>query len=349
MNSKLTPLMRQYWDIKVAHKDKVLLFRMGDFFEIFHDDAVTAAPVLGIALTKRNQKSADETPMCGVPHHSIGTYINKLLKAGHKVAMCDQIEDPKLAKGLVKRAVTRILTPGMVFDPDQLDQLTPNYIAALDSESVAFADPSTGEAFYFEAEDEFERSRLLEVLRPSELLLAFDQESEREALAGLHLTMLGAASAKKSARDNLRDYIEGLEVNSKAPEIKFEKRGLATRLELTQNTIRHLELFENNRGQPQSSLFAVVNKTRTPGGSRLLRSWLAFPLAKAPEILERQGRVESWIQNPAGLKSVREGLQKIGDLERRTMRVANSASNARDMLSLCQALTGATEVETLKP
>src|SRR6186713_2303932 len=115
MNSKLTPLMRQYWDVKVAHQDKILLFRMGDFFEIFHDDAVKAAPILGIALTRRNQKAADETPMCGFPHHSISNYINKLLKAGLKVAICDQVEDPKEAKGLVKRAVTRILSPGMVF------------------------------------------------------------------------------------------------------------------------------------------------------------------------------------------------------------------------------------------
>ena len=107
----MTPLMRQYWDIKSAHEDKVLLFRMGDFFEMFFDDAVKAAPIIGIALTQRNKKSADETPMCGVPHHSIAGPINKLLKAGLKVAICDQIEDPKTAKGIVKRAVTRVLTP----------------------------------------------------------------------------------------------------------------------------------------------------------------------------------------------------------------------------------------------
>src|SRR3712207_3781730 len=104
--AKLTPLMQQYWEIKAQHTDKVLLFRMGDFFEMFHEDALIAAPILGIALTQRNKKSADDTPMCGVPHHSIAGPIGKLLTVGHKVAICDQIEDPKFAKGIVKRAVT---------------------------------------------------------------------------------------------------------------------------------------------------------------------------------------------------------------------------------------------------
>ncbi|MES2854360.1 MAG: DNA mismatch repair protein MutS, partial [Bdellovibrionota bacterium] len=118
---KQSPMMVQYWDIKSAHEDKIVLFRMGDFFEIFHRDAEIAAPVLGIALTSRNKNSADQIPMCGVPHHSIANSINKLLAQGFKIAICDQIEDPKLAKGLVKRAVTRILSPGVVYDPDTLD------------------------------------------------------------------------------------------------------------------------------------------------------------------------------------------------------------------------------------
>src|SRR4051812_39208955 len=138
--SNLTPLMKQYWDIKSLHQDKVLLFRMGDFYEMFFDDAVKVAPLIGITLTQRNKKSEDQTPMCGVPHHSIAGPINKLLALGLKVAICDQIEDPKLAKGIVKRAVTRILTPGMVYDPDTLDQNKSHYIACFDESSVSFAD-----------------------------------------------------------------------------------------------------------------------------------------------------------------------------------------------------------------
>jgi DNA mismatch repair protein MutS len=124
-----TPLMRQYWEIKSLHQDKILLFRMGDFFEMFFDDAVTAAPILGIALTSRNKKSQDETAMCGVPYHSIAGPINKLLARGLKVAVCEQVEDPKFAKGIVKRAVTRVLTPGMVLDSDTLETTRAHYLA----------------------------------------------------------------------------------------------------------------------------------------------------------------------------------------------------------------------------
>src|SRR5690242_20174968 len=115
---KMTPLMQQYWEVKSKYPEEVVLFRMGDFFEMFHKDAEIAAPIVGIALTQRNKKAEDSPKMCGVPHHSIAGPIAKLLAAGHKVAICDQIEDPATAKGLVKRAVTRVLTPGMVYDPD---------------------------------------------------------------------------------------------------------------------------------------------------------------------------------------------------------------------------------------
>src|SRR5690606_38017628 len=146
----LTPLMRQFWSIKKDHPDKILLFRMGDFYEMFYDDAVQAAPILNIALTQRNKKSEDETPMCGVPHHSIAGPISKLLTAGLKVAICDQLEDPAEAKGIVKRGVTRILSPGMVYDPDTLNELEAHYMASFDERYVSFLDASTGESFYYD-------------------------------------------------------------------------------------------------------------------------------------------------------------------------------------------------------
>ena len=121
--------MQQYWEIKSAHVDKVVLFRMGDFFEMFHRDAETAAPILGIALTSRNKKAADETPMCGVPHHSIGPQINKLLSAGHKVAICDQLEDAKNTKKIVRRGVTEVVTPGVAFSDKILDYKSNNFLA----------------------------------------------------------------------------------------------------------------------------------------------------------------------------------------------------------------------------
>ena len=128
--------MEQYWGVKTAHPDKVLFFRMGDFFEIFAEDAELAAPILGIALTYRNKKSGDDTKMCGMPHHSIAGAVNKLLNEGYKVAICDQLEDPKEAKGLVKRGITRILSPGMVFDPETLEASRSNYIACFDGKDL---------------------------------------------------------------------------------------------------------------------------------------------------------------------------------------------------------------------
>ena len=138
-NGKLTPLMKQYWQIKSLHKDKILLFRMGDFFEMFHEDAEKSRSCLDITLTMRNKKAADKTKMCGVPHHSIAGPIAKLLAAGFKVAVCDQMEPAHQAKGLVKREVTRVLTPGMVYDPSNLDQMTANYLCAFDDSGYQFS------------------------------------------------------------------------------------------------------------------------------------------------------------------------------------------------------------------
>lgn len=176
----MTPLMRQYWDIKALHQDKILMFRMGDFFEMFFTDAEIAAPILGIALTQRNKKSSDETPMCGMPHHSIAGPINRLLKAGHRVAICDQIEDPKQAKGIVKRAVTRVLTPGMVYDPDTLDSSISNYLVSIDEVvndslndglTLAAIDSTTGEAFYMTSLTKEDLERLLKILPIAEIVV----------------------------------------------------------------------------------------------------------------------------------------------------------------------------------
>ncbi|MCB0392350.1 MAG: DNA mismatch repair protein MutS, partial [Bdellovibrionales bacterium] len=178
MGNKLTPLMQQYWDIKSAHEDKILLFRMGDFFEMFHQDAETAAPILNIALTQRNKKSEDNTPMCGVPHHSIAGPIAKLLNAGYKVAICDQIEDPKEAKGIVKRAVTRILSPGMVYDPEELEKTQAHYLCAFSPQQVSFLDTTTGEAFYYKINKKSELEKLIEILAPKELILSPQQKQQ---------------------------------------------------------------------------------------------------------------------------------------------------------------------------
>lgn len=344
--------MKQYWDIKSLHPEKILLFRMGDFFEMFHDDAVTAAPILGIALTSRNKKALDETPMCGVPHHSIAGPINKLLHAGHRIAICDQIEDPKLAKGLVKRAVTRILTPGMVYDSETLRADLANYMAAIDSESLALVDTSCGEAFYLKGSSS-ELQRFLLVLPVVELVV----DSIADAPAGAYLLTefkgdSGDRALPSSAR-RLMAYCESLGGGERLKMLApFEERKLQKRLQLSSTVIRHLEIFETYTGDIKGSFFEAIDRTKTSGGKRRLRSQLCFPWTESAEIKNEQERVRVWTQDLFKLKQVRDILGGVGDLERRVGRVATPQCHGRDLLSLAESVTAsvaALAIFTAKP
>jgi DNA mismatch repair protein MutS len=337
----MTPLMRQYWDIKALHEDKILFFRMGDFYEMFFDDAIKAAPILGIALTQRNKKSADETPMCGMPHFSIPGPINKLLKAGFKIAICDQIEDPKLAKGLVKRAVTRILTPGMVYDPETLEQNQSNYLASIESEngnySLACAETSTGECFYFSDLKLTDIKRLLDVLPISEIVVSeTDQNIWTGAMVSRHQD---SKKHKVQSVGRLLSYIESLGGESALQTLKeFEPRSLQQKLELSSTSLRHLEIFATYKGEGVGSLYHAIDRTKTSGGARLLKQWLSFPLTKEAEILARQDHIEAWTQDLGKVKSLREVLAQMGDIERRLGKISQPQCNARDLLSLTHSV-----------
>jgi DNA mismatch repair protein MutS len=353
---KMTPLMQQYWDVKSAHEDKVVLFRMGDFFEMFHSDAETAAPVLGIALTSRNKKSADETPMCGVPHHSVAGSINKLLANGFKVAICDQIEDPKFAKGLVKRAVTRILSPGVVYDPDTLDSLKPNYIASVDSKSVSFLDTTTGEAFYFMVKDEARRLRLLTSLQPVEIITtSLDKERVTQGLSGglphamitSHETLGPAFGDWPESSRRVLGYAVHMQgekiLETLAP---FERRELMDRMEIPSTVIRHLEMFETYKGEAQGSLFHAINRCKTSAGARMLKSWLQFPLT-SPEAIERRfDLVERWSKS-SSLRELRSALGGLGDIQRRLGKLGNPSCNPRDLVALADSLEAGLEVSQI--
>lgn len=343
---KLTPLMQQYWDIKSEHMNKILLFRMGDFFEMFHDDAVTAAPILNIALTTRNKKSKDDTPMCGMPHHSIAGPIAKLLQAGYKVAICDQVEDPKLAKGIVKRAVTRILSPGMVYDPDTLDQLSANYLCSYDSETLSFLETTTGEAFYFQVTLPSERQKLMALLSPSEIVLSNAMKAKlmkEQGLQGMHVTehedvISGYETLPQSAQRLLSYavYMQGEDVlKTLAP---FVLRQSKQCMELAPTVVRHLELFETYKGDKKGSLFFALNRTKTSSGARLLKSWMQFPLLNLEQISERQSQVEFWFKNHGKMQDVRKILSGMGDIERRLAKVASANCHVHDLLSLSQSL-----------
>jgi DNA mismatch repair protein MutS len=340
--------MKQYWDIKSVHQDKILLFRMGDFFEMFFDDAVKAAPVIGIALTQRNKKSADETPMCGMPHHSISGPINKLLAAGFKIAICDQLEDPKLAKGIVKRGVTRVLTPGMIYDSDTLDGTKPHYLASVDENSISFLDSTTGEAFFFKSKNTKDLVRFLDVLPVAEVVVAAEDKpllldkagllisEHNEVMDALH-PLLKNEAPMSAAR--LLSYVKALSTDEALTTLSpFTERDLEHRLEVSSTTLRHLEVFSTYKGEGLGSLFYAINRTQTSAGSRLLRQWLSFPLRDLNAITKRHDSVEFWRSHVVELKRARQILGQMGDIERRLGKISQPQCNGRDLLALAGSI-----------
>lgn len=327
------------------------MFRMGDFFEMFYDDALKAAPILGIALTQRNKKSQDETPMCGMPHHSISGPINKLLGHGFKVAICDQVEDPKTAKGIVKRAVTRVLTPGMVYDSDTLDGTMAHYLVSFDKDSMSFLDTTTGEAFFFKGKDFTSLKKYIELLPVAEIVVSgedrefFQAQQEQspslqkillsiheEIIDPLH-RLLTEAAPLSAAR--LLSYVRSLGGEESLKTLSpFEERNFQQRLDLSATTLRHLEIFATYRGEGLGSLFYAINRTRTSAGSRLLRQWLSFPLTDISAIEARYQQISLWRDHLAELKRVREVLSQMGDIERRLGKISQPQCNGRDLLSL---------------
>ncbi|MBC7742131.1 MAG: DNA mismatch repair protein MutS [Bdellovibrionaceae bacterium] len=335
---ELTPLMKQYWDIKTLHQDKILLFRMGDFYELFYDDAVKASPLLGITLTQRNKKSDDQTPMCGFPHHAVAGPINKLLAAGLKVALCDQIEDPALAKGLVKRAVTRILTPGMVYDSATLDQTKAHYLCSLDAETISFIDTTTGECFYFKTSKLDEKIKLLDVLPVVEIVVADKTFAWVQALAE-RFVISEFKTQKNNSQDLLKTYVTELS-NQELLQIlrPFEEREFEHRLHLSQTTLRHLEVFANNRGEANGSLYQAINRTKTSSGARLLRAWMSFPLRNKKQIENRYDQIHQFREHMLELKKVRETLAIMGDIERRLGKISQPPCHGRDLIALSDAV-----------
>lgn len=340
--------MKQFWDIKSVHQDKILLFRMGDFFEMFFDDAVKAAPVLGIALTQRNKKSADETPMCGVPHHSIAGPINKLLSHGFKIAICDQLEDPKQAKGIVKRGVTRILTPGMIYDSDTLDGTKPHYLVSLEKSSISFLDTTTGEAFFFRSNNAQELLRFLQILPVAEIVLSKDDDELIQGLQGIMTSyheelmdplhpLLRNQAPLSAAR--LLSYVVALSTEESLRTLSpFVERDLEHRLEISGTTLRHLEIFSTYKGEGHGSLFYSMNRTQTSAGSRLLRQWLSFPLRDLKAIENRLNSIEFWRAHALELKRVRQILGQMGDIERRLGKISQPQCNGRDLIALAGSI-----------
>ena len=370
----LTPMMQQYLQMKAENKDCLLFFRLGDFYEMFFDDAKTASRELELTLTGRDCGLEERAPMCGVPHHAVDNYVEKLISRGYKVAICEQMEDPALAKGLVKRGITRIITPGTVIESNMLDERANNFLLSVcfasDRAGLAFADVSTGEFFVHEVTnpvdtlaDELARIAPMEIIVNDMVKLreclsreertASEQPTTWYQLANAtdvlcrhfhlnDLSPLGLSEEYKSAAcaaGALMKYLSETQKNAleHITELRIYQ-GSETML-LDRNTRRNLELTESIRGRnKKGTLLSLLDKTSTAMGGRLLRSWIEQPLINKEKIERRLDAVEEFSGQHVLTMTLLEELQGVYDVERLLSKVSYKSINARDCLALCTSL-----------
>jgi DNA mismatch repair protein MutS len=340
----LTPVMRQYRDAKEQHPDGILLFRLGDFYEIFFEDAAVAAPVMGVTLTSRPLGKSGRAPMCGVPHHAWQVYVGKLLRAGHTVVICDQME-PGGKKGVVRRDVTRVLTPGTVVEDAYLDPSRPNYLVAAwvrgAEAGLAACDVSTGELLLCQLPRERLASEL-ERLAPAELLTPpgvdeyrFDpvrgQQRLREVLGIAYPAAVGAAEAPLAvgAAGVVLDYLKQNQTQVVPGSFTVRSYSPDATMPLDAATVRNLEL---------PALVTLIDHTRTPIGARRLRAWLGAPMRDAESIELRLAAVDELVSAATVRDRLGVTLKEVGDLERLASRTAQGRSSARELVALRRSL-----------
>ena len=365
-----TPLMKQYYSVKASHPDAVLLFRVGDFYETFGEDAIRTSEILGITLTKRANGAAASVELAGFPHHALDTYLPKLVRAGQRVAICEQLEDPKLTKKIVKRGITELVTPGVTYNENVLDNRENNFLASVYMDhqilGIAFLDISTGEFLTSQGDQAF-IDKLLASFKPKEVLV---QRSHRD----LFLEMFGDSYysflleewvyTEENARDKLQHQfgtqsLKGFGVQD-IPHGIIASGAILQYLELTQHTqtghisglsrieqdhyvwldrftIRNLEIFQSlYPGAP--TLLDVMDQTLTPMGSRLMKRWLSLPLKDVLLIRERHNMVEHISQETEFREFLSEQIKEVGDLERIISKVAVGRVSPRELIQLKRAL-----------
>ena len=370
-----TPMMQQYQGIKKEYSDSILFFRMGDFYEMFNEDAKTASSILQIALTSRNKKS-NPVPMCGIPHHSANLYITKLLKAGKKVAICEQTEDPKQAKGLVKREVVRVITPGTILDDNILDPKCDQFIASLyfgkNEIGLSVLDVSTGVFKITQINEDNALSILgdeLQKLDPREIIIpdSFKNENRTWLPTGevfVHTWEDRSFSFSEAYRNLVEHFktqsLEGFgcenmkaAISSAGALIHYLRETQKSPLDhitaltsfpihdymaLDQCTLTSLELVQSSEGTRKNSLLDLLDLSLTPMGARRIREWILKPLIDAEKIQERLNIVKDFKDNPTSRKGLRNLLKQIFDLERLLGRITLSACNARDLVALKTSL-----------
>jgi len=367
-----TPMMKQYNEIKQQHPDAVLLFRVGDFYETFSDDAITAAEILGITLTRRANGAAQFVELAGFPHHALDTYLPKLVRAGKRVAICDQLEDPKLAKTIVKRGITELVTPGVSINDNVLNHKENNFLAAIYSAKgkmfgISFLDISTGEFLTTEGTKD-EIDKLLSNFSPKEILIERGNKRKFEEYFGsgyFFFELDDWIFTDDAARDRLLTHfntknLKGFGVQNLALGI-IASGAVLHYLDITQHTqishivalrqidesryvrldkftVRSLELI-STMNEGGKSLLEVLDKTISPMGSRMLRRWMVFPLKDAKPIENRLDVVENFFREPELKRLLEEKLSLIGDLERIISKAAVGRISPREVVQLKVALT----------
>ena len=362
-----TPLMKQYYAIKAVHPDAILLFRVGDFYETFGSDAIEASGILGITLTRRANGSASFVELAGFPYHAIDAYLPKLVRAGKRVAICEQLEDPKSVKGLVKRGVIELVTPGVVLNDNILENKENTYLAAIcfgrESTGAAFLDISTGEFFIAEGNDRY-IDKLLSNLSPREVVYQRGYDDRFATSFGSKYytyklddwvfsydvnvdklcKQFGVPNLKGFGVDTLHNgiaaagavlyYLEFTEHRNIAHIASISRLEQSDYVWIDKFTIRNLELFCTNGGSDNGSFVRVIDRTLTPMGGRLLKRWVAMPILDIAEINRRQDVVEAFVKGRKTAEAVAKQAECIGDLERIASRIASLRVLPRELVQL---------------
>ncbi len=361
-----TPLMQQHNAIKAKYPDAILLFRVGDFYETFGQDAIITSQVLGITLTKRNNGNPAASELAGFPYHALDTYLHKLVKAGYRVAICDQLEDPKAAKGIVKRGVTELVTPGVATNDKLLEHSSNNFLAALhlteNSIGIAFLDISTGEFFIAEGDKEY-ADKLLQSLQPAEVIFQRNKQKffkenfghsffiyglEEWIFAEPYATEIllkhfGTHSLKGYGVDGLTNaiiaagailhYLKDTEHPNLQHITSLQRINKDEHLWMDKFTIRNLELLGEN-----NSLFKIINNTVSPMGARLLKRWMLMPLNDMGRINERINATEYFIKETENRNKISHHIKLAGDIERLAAKVPLKKINPREVLQVAKGL-----------
>ncbi len=383
-----TPLMSQYKEIKSQYTDSILFFRLGDFYEMFFDDAVTASKELGLTLTSRNREKGYDVPLAGIPYHSVASYIAKLVNKGYKVAICDQVEDPKSAKGIVKREVTRVITPGTIIDTDFLDEKSNNYLMGIkiteECGALAYLDITTGEFKTTEIVGEdifFKLLGEINKIAPKEIVLdekSYDiyidefkkqnslneikftktverkkpEEYLKEYFKVISLESYGLKNRKGaiSVATMVLEYVSDLQKGKELPVTEVVYVNSQNVMELNITTQRNLDIIDNQREKNSAgTLLWVMDQCMTSMGSRLLKKFLKNPLLDIEKIRERQRDTAFFIESVLVREEVRESLKDIYDIERIIGKLILETENGRDLIALKTSIKNSLEIfKTLK-